>query len=237
MNTTTQKYKYTHPERPLINVPTQVPDDQMPEEDSIGDAGREILGLLAPGGGYLGSLCLFIGGLATFLSVPFIGQIGYLNGPTGSGVLFILCATLSVYITYTRRFFLLYLTGGIAGLMAASDILNATRLGYVVQMALGGGLTASMGGTQDPVVAQMMENTGFSIPAGWIILAAGIGILLMTPGLVRQEEPPEKQGTGAGSSVKAVRMKELENLITMYERGLITREEYQELKREIIGKK
>ena len=110
--------------------------------------------------GYIGSLCLFIGGLTTFFPIPFLGQITYLNGPTGTGFLYLLLAGISAYITYIRKYFLLYISGGLAAVAAGYDILNGTRIGYVMQMALGGGLSASMGGTQDPIVSGMMENAG-----------------------------------------------------------------------------
>ncbi|MFH0968797.1 MAG: hypothetical protein V1862_14055 [Methanobacteriota archaeon] len=204
---------------------------------SIGDVASSALGALATGVGYLGAVCLFIGGLATFFPIPFIGQIGYMNGPTGSGFLFILCALLSIYIIYTSRFFLLYLTGGLAAIAAAFDIYSGTRLGYVAQMALGGGLTPSMGGAVDPVVSSMMQNAGFSIPTSWIILAAGIGILLITPNLAEQK-PEEKQPVQKNrDQILENRMTELDNLITIYERGHINKEEFSQLKKEIMGKK
>jgi len=204
---------------------------------SIGDVATSALGALAMGAGYLGAGCLLIGGLSTFVPIPFIGQIGYLNGPTGSGFLYILCAGLSAYIAYSGRFFLLYLTGGMAAITAGYDILSGTRLGYVVQMALGGGLTPSMGGTPDPIVAGMMQSTGFSIPTGWMVLAAGIGLLLVTPNLA-QQKPEEKQpAQQTRDQILDNRMKELDNLIMIYERGHITKEEFTQLKNEIMGKK
>jgi hypothetical protein len=209
----------------------------MADDIRLEEVADSALGLLAPGAGYIGSLCLFVAGLATFFPVPLAGQIGYLHGPTGSGILYIICAGLSAYITYTRRFFLLYLSGGLAGVMAGYDILNGTRLGYVTQIALGGGFTSSMGGTPDPVITGMMDNTGFSIPAGWMLLAAGIGILILTPSLARQK-PAEKQQAGAArDQVPDTRMKEIDNLINIYERGHITREEFSQLKKEIMERK
>lgn len=209
----------------------------MTDEIRIGDAAGSALTLLAAGAGYTGSLCLFIGGLATFFPVPLVGQIGYLNGPTGSGILFILCACLSAYITWSGRYFLLYLSGGIAGAMAGFDILNATRLGYVVQMALGGGLSASMGGTPDPIVAGMMENSGFSIPTGWMVIAAGIFILMITPSLVQKQQDEKTPVTQTRDQILETRMKELDNLIMIYERGHISRDEFNELKKEIMGRR
>ena len=209
----------------------------MADDMKILDTAETALGMLAMGAGYMGSLCLFIAGLATFLPIPFIGQIGYLHGPTGSGFLYILCAGLSVYITYTGRFFLLYLTGGISAVMAGFDILNGTRLGYVTQMALGGGLTPSMGGTPDPVVSGMMQSTGFSIPPGWIVLAAGIFILLITPNLAQQKQEEKQPVQMTRDQILENRMKELDNLILIYERGHITKEEFTQLKNEIMGRK
>lgn len=211
----------------------------MADDVSLGDVASSALGAAVMGAGYLGSLCLLIGGLSTFFPVPFIGQITYLNGPTGSGFLYILCACLSLYITYSGRFFLLYLSGGLAAVAAGYDILNGTRLGYVVQMTLGGGLTPTMGGTPDPIVSGMMQNVGFSIPTGWMILAAGIFILLITPNLAQKKPEDEKENQPVKSSRDQIlenRMKELDNLILIYERGHITKEEFNQLKKEIMGR-
>lgn len=209
----------------------------MTDDMRMGDVADSALGVLARGAGYLGSLCLLIGGIATFLSVPFIGQIGYLHGPTGSGFLYILCAALSAYITYSGRFFLLYLTGGVAAVMAGFDILNGTRIGYVTQMALGGGLTPSMGGTPDPIVTGMMENTGFSIPTAWMVLSAGIFLLIITPNFARQKQAEQQPAQVTRDQILENRMKELDNLIMIYERGHITKEEFNQLKNEIMRKK
>lgn len=207
------------------------------EDMGIGEAASSVLSILAVGTGYVGSLCLFLAGLSTFFAVPLIGQITYLNGPTGSGFVFLLCAGLSAYITYSGRFFLLYLTGGLAGVMAGLDIYNGTRLGYIVQMTLGGGLTPSMGGSQDPILTGMMESTGFSVPTGWMVLAAGIFILLITPTLAQSkpgDQPPVKE---TRDQILENRMKELDNLMTIYERGHLSKEEFNDLKREIMGQK
>jgi hypothetical protein len=201
------------------------------------DVTSSLLTTLAKGAGYIGSVCLLIGGLSTMVNLPFIGQIGYLNGPTGSGFVYMLLAGISIYITYSGRLFLLYLTGGLAGIMAAYDILKGTRLGYIVQMVLGGGLTGGAGGTQDPIVTGMMQDAGFSIPAGWIALGIGILLLLITPNLSvpKKEEKGVVQQTR--DTILQTRMKELDNLILMYERGHISKEEFHQLKKEIMGKK
>lgn len=207
------------------------------DEMTIGDVASSAMGALATGAGYLGAVLLIIGGLATFFPFPLVGQIGYLNGPTGSGVLYILCALLSIYLVYSGRFFLLYLTGGLAALTAAYDIYSGTRLGYIMQMALGGGLTPSMGGAQDPILTSMMESAGLSIPTGWMVLAAGIGILMITPNLAQQNTEEKTPVKSTHDQILENRMKELDNLIIIYERGHITKDEYNELKKEIMRKK
>jgi hypothetical protein len=207
------------------------------DEVSLGDVASSALGSLALMTGYLGSLCLFLAALSTFFAVPFLGQLTYLNGPTGSGFVYLLCAALSVYVTYTRRFFLLYLTGGLSAVMAGYDVLNGTRLGYVIQMTLGGGLTPSMGGAPDPILTGMMQDTGFSIPTTWMMLAAGIFILVITPNLAQKEPEEVKATPKSRDDILEKRMSELDNLITIYERGHITKEEFTNLKNEIIGKK
>ncbi|MDD1730215.1 MAG: hypothetical protein LUQ50_14245 [Methanospirillum sp.] len=214
----------------------------MADDVSLGDAASSALQVVTQLAGYGGSLCLFIGGLSTFFSIPLIGQITYLNGPTGSGFLYLLVAGLSVYITYTSRFFLLYLSGGLAAVMMGFDILNGTRIGYVMQMALGGGLSASMGGgsgSQDPIVSGMMQNAGFTIPTAWMILAGGIFILLITPSLAqkKQDEKPGNQPVKTTrDQILENRMRELDNLILIYERGHISKEEFDNLKKEIMAR-
>ena len=73
----------------------------------------------------------------------------------------------------------------------------------------------------------MMENAGFTIPTAWLILAGGIMILLITPSLA-QKKPEEKGGAQPAKSkrdqILETRMKELDNLILIYERGHITKE-------------
>lgn len=213
--------------------------EEMSAKDDVrlGDVASSALGVLAMGTGYLGSLCLFIAGLSTFFAVPFIGQITYLNGPTGSGFVYLLCAGLSVYITYSGRFFLLYLSGGVSAVTAAYDVFSGTRLGYVVQMTLGGGLTPSMGGAPDPILSGMMQDTGFSIPVGWMVLAAGIFVLLITPNLAQQKTKEPETAQKTRDTILENRMSELDNLITIYERGHITKEEFSDLKKEIMGRK
>jgi hypothetical protein len=211
----------------------------MADNVSLGDTASSVLNGVTTVAGYLGSLCLFIGGLATFFPMPLIGQITYLNGPTGTGFLYLLIAGLSAYITYAGRFFLLYVSGGLAAVAAGFDIFNGTRLGYVMQMALGGGLSASNGGTQDPIVSGMMQNAGFSIPTAWIILAGGIFILLITPNLVQKKTDDNVGNQPAKSKrdqILETRMKELDNLILIYERGHISKEEFDRLKTEIMSR-
>ena len=89
----------------------------------------------------------------------------------------------------------------------------------------------------DPVLSGMMENAGFSIPIGWIVLAAGIGILLAAPNLAQQKKEVIPQGKQPRDKILENRMKELDNLITIYERGHITKEEFNQLKKEIMGRK
>jgi hypothetical protein len=211
----------------------------MADDVNIGDVASSALDAVTLLAGYVGSLCLFIGGLTTFFPVPLLGQITYLNGPTGTGVVYLLIAGIAAYITYTRKFFLLYICGGLAAVAAGYDILNGTRLGYVMQMALGGGLSASMGGAQDPIVSGVMQNAGFTIPTAWIVLAGGIFILCITPSLVQKKEE-ENKGTQPTKTkrdqILENRMKELDNLILIYEKGHITKEEFNKLKTDIMSR-
>ncbi|HWQ66016.1 MAG TPA: hypothetical protein VN372_03995 [Methanospirillum sp.] len=200
---------------------------------SLGDVAGSAMTALALITGYLGAAGLFLGGLSTLIEFPIIGQIHYMNGQTGTGVLYIITALASGYLVYTRRYIFLYLTGGIAGVLVAYDILNGTRIGYIIGMALGGGLTGSMGGAQDPIVSEMMKSAGFSIPLAWMVLAGGIFLLLITPNMAEQKPSGQKQIPQKNDSLES-RLKEIDNLILIYERGHITKEEFSELKKEIM---
>jgi hypothetical protein len=207
------------------------------DDFSFADITSSASDALAIGCGYLGAGCLFIGGLSTFFPVPFIGQVPYLDGPTGSGFLYIICALLSMYLVYAGRFYLLYFTGGIAAFAVGYDIYAGTRLGYVMQKVFGGSLTASMGSTPDPIVAGMMQNAGFSIPNTWIILAVGIGLLMIVPNFARSKTGDTLPVQQTRDQVLDNRLKEVNNLITIYERGHITKEEFNQLKKEIMEKR
>ena len=207
------------------------------ENDTIGDETSSVLDIVARGAGYIGAVCLFIGGLSAIFPVPLVGQITFFNGPSGSGILYILLAALSMYLVYSGRLFLLYLTGGLAALTAGLDILNRTRLGYIVNMVLGGGLSGGMGGAQDPIVTGMMQNPSLSIPTGWVLIGAGILILLITPSLKNQKSEEKSDKKDVDESILHKRLKELDNLIQMYERGHISKEEFHQLKNEIMNKK
>ena len=211
----------------------------MADDVNIGDVASSALDAVTLLAGYVGSLCLFIGGLTTFFPVPLLGQITYLNGPTGTGVVYLLIAGIAAYITYTRKFFLLYICGGLAAVAAGYDILNGTRLGYVMQMALGGGLISFYGRGPGSNSIGSDAKCGFTIPTAWIVLAGGIFILCITPSLVQKKEE-ENKGTQPTKTkrdqILENRMKELDNLILIYEKGHITKEEFNKLKTDIMSR-
>jgi hypothetical protein len=70
----------------------------------------------------------------------------------------------------------------------AYDVYSATTIGYAMQMLLSGGLTPSMGGQMDPIMAQMMQNTELSIPVSWIVLGVGTLLMILTPQLEKKEK-------------------------------------------------
>lgn len=183
--------------------------------------------------GYIGVLALFIGGLAMYVDFPVIGRITCLYCPTSSGYVYIILALISAFLVYSNRIKFLYLTGGLAFLLLAYDAYSATTLGYAVQMLISGGLTPSMGGQMDPVMAKMMENTNLSIPLGWIVLAAGALLLILAPQFVGKGE--EKTPLDPREANLKERMQELDKIVKMYKEGDLSKQEFSHLKEEILG--
>ncbi|MDD1725005.1 MAG: hypothetical protein LUQ07_07735 [Methanospirillum sp.] len=186
--------------------------------------------------GYIGVVALLIGGVAMYLELPIIGRITCLYCPTQSGILYIILAIVAGFLIYKGLYKFLYLTGGLAFVFMAWDVYSATSIGYALSMIMSGGLTPSMGGGQiDPVMANMMQNTQFSIPTGWIVVGIGALLMIIVPQI---EQKTKEQSTGSPREVNLrERMQELDKLVRMYKEGDLSKQEFARLKEEIIGQK
>ncbi|PWR73299.1 SHOCT domain-containing protein [Methanospirillum stamsii] len=183
--------------------------------------------------GYIGVVALLIGGIAMYVDLPVIGRVTCLYCPTPSGYFYIILALASAFLLYSGWTKLLYLTGGLAFVLMAYDGYSSTTMGYAVQMLLSGGLTPSMGGQMDPVMAQMMQNTDLSIPVGWIVTALGALLLILVPKI--EADTDEKAPANPREANLQERMKELDKIVAMYKDGDLSKQEFNRLKEDILG--
>ena len=183
--------------------------------------------------GYIGATALLIGGIAMYVELPIIGRVTCLYCPTASGYIYVILAFVTGFLLYAEKIKLLYLTGGLAFLLMAYDVYSATTIGYAMQMFLSGGLTPSMGGQMDPVMAQMIQNTKLSIPIAWIIIGIGALLMILAPQIETKDE--EKKPADPREEKLQERIRNLDQIVKMYRDGDISREELSQLKKEIFS--
>lgn len=183
--------------------------------------------------GYIGSVALIIGGLAMYVDFPIIGKVTCLYCPTLSGILYILLAIAAIFFIYKGKIKLLYLTGGLAFVLLAFDVYKATTIGYALQTLFSGGFSPSTGGQMDPVMTQMIQNTDLSIPVGWIIIVLGALLMILAPQIATKKE--EKIPLNPREVNLKERMQELDKIINMYKDGDLSKQEFSQLKDEILG--
>jgi len=193
----------------------------------------KVTGIIQKLAGYIGAIALLAGGIAMYVELPVIGRVTCLYCPTASGYLYILLALAAAFLVYAEKIKFLYLTGGLAFLLLAYDVYSATTIGYAMQMVLSGGLTPSMGGQMDPVMAQMIQNTELSIPIAWIIIGIGALLMIMAPQIETKDE--EKKPADPREDKLQERIRNLDQIVKMYRDGDISRQELSQLKKEIFS--
>lgn len=186
--------------------------------------------------GYIGAVALLVGGVTMYLELPIIGRITCLYCPTPSGIAYMILAIIASFLIYHGWFKFLYLTGGLAFIFMAWDVYSATSIGYALSMIMSGGLTPSMGGGElDPVMANMMQNTQFSIPIAWIVIGVGALLMIIAP-QVEQKKDQESTRSPREENLRE-RMQELDKLVKMYKEGDLSKQEFIRLKEEILGQR
>ena len=193
----------------------------------------KVTGIIQKLAGYIGAIALLTGGIAMYVELPVIGRVTCLYCPTASGYLYILLALATAFLVYAEKIKFLYLTGGFAFLLLAYDVYSATTIGYAMQMVLSGGLTPSMGGQMDPVMAQMIQNTELSIPIAWIIIGIGALLMILAPQIETKDE--EKKPADPREDKLQERIRNLDQIVKMYRDGDISRQELSQLKKEIFS--
>lgn len=158
---------------------------------------RQILGLV-------GSLILFIGVFTPIISLPIVGSMNYFQNGRGDGVIILVLAAFSVFLTLTKRYrFLLFTGGGSLAILAFTFINFQYRMSQMQSQ-----MKESMANNPFGGLGEAMLNT-VQIQWGWAVLIIGAALLIAaallkpTPSEIESEQTNETLtfgGVGGGAS-------------------------------------
>ena len=158
---------------------------------------RQILGLV-------GSLILFIGVFTPIISLPIVGSMNYFQNGRGDGVIILVLAVFSVFLTLTKRYrFLLFTGGGSLAILAFTFINFQYRMSQMQSQ-----MKESMANNPFGGLGEAMLNT-VQIQWGWAVLIIGAALLIAaallkpTPSEIESEQTDETLtfgGIGGGAS-------------------------------------
>lgn len=117
--------------------------------------------------GYTGSALLLVGAFLPLVSLPIVGNISYMRGGQGDGILIVILAAASFWIVAKEAYRGLWLTGAIS-----LCIIGFTFFRFQRAMS---GLQDSM--TDNPIGAVI--GNMFQLQWGWVVLVAGAVLLLV----------------------------------------------------------
>ncbi len=127
---------------------------------------RQILGLI-------GSLILFIGVFTPIISLPIVGSMNYFQNGTGDGVIILVLAAFSVFLTLTKRYkFLLFTGEGSLAILAFTFINFQVRMSQMKSQMKGSMANNPFGG-----LGEAMLNT-VQIQWGWAVLIVGAALVI-----------------------------------------------------------
>ncbi len=158
---------------------------------------RQILGLV-------GSLILFIGVFTPIISLPIVGSMNYFQNGRGDGVIILVLAAFSVFLTLTKRYrFLLFTGGGSLAILAFTFINFQYRMSQMQSQ-----MKESMANNPFGGLGEAMLNT-VQIQWGWAVLIIGAALLIAaallkpTPSEIESEQTDKTLtfgGVGGGAS-------------------------------------
>jgi hypothetical protein len=141
---------------------------------------RQILGLV-------GSVILFLGVFAPIVSVPIVGNINYFQNGKGDGVIILWLAVISVFLTLTKRYRVLLITGvGSLAVLAFTFINFQGRMSSARSEMREGMANNPFRGLGDAMLSTVQ------IQWGWAVLIIGAVLLLASAVLKEDGAQPEK---------------------------------------------
>lgn len=142
---------------------------------------RQVLGLV-------GSLILFIGVFTPIISLPIVGSMNYFQNGRGDGVIILVLAVFSVFLTLTKRYrFLLFTGGGSIAILAFTFINFQYRMSQIQSQMKEGLANNPFAG-----LGETMLNS-VQIQWGWAILIIGAGLLIAAAFLKPTEADAEPE--------------------------------------------
>lgn len=135
---------------------------------------RQILGLA-------GSLILFLGVFAPIVRAPIFGSISYFNNGTGDGVVIIILAAISAYLTFSKNYFGLLIAGALS-----LAVLGFTFLMF--RMRIASMIKEAQAASRDNPFASIGESmlSTVQLDWGWGVLIVGAS-LLIAAGVVKAD--------------------------------------------------
>jgi uncharacterized membrane protein YidH (DUF202 family) len=132
--------------------------------------------------GLAGSVILFIGVFTPIISLPIVGGMNYFQNGRGDGVIVLLVAILSAFLTLAKRYrFLLFTGGGPLAILALTFIVFQVRISQMQTE-----MKKSMGNNPFAGLGDAMMNS-VQISWGWAVLIIG-AVLLIAAALVHRRE-------------------------------------------------
>ncbi|MEO6484686.1 MAG: hypothetical protein ABIO54_04175 [Pyrinomonadaceae bacterium] len=166
------------------SMATTTPAAREPESDIRSDVASlglssvplpQILGLA-------GSAILFVGVFMPIISLPIVGSMNYFQNGRGDGVIILLIAILSGFLSLGKRYrFLLYTGGGSLIILALTFIFFQVRMSQAQAE-----MKKSMGNNPFAGLGDAMMNS-VQISWGWAVLILG-AVLLIAAALIKREE-------------------------------------------------
>ena len=156
------------PEEP---PPTMVREQRVIEvHQTEGMTNRQIMGLA-------GSLILLAGVFAPILSIPIAGQLNYFRNGTGDGVFVLIMAIISLVVTLTKKYGLLWATG-----LGSLAVMVFTFVHFHLTMSgVKADLDVDLADNPFRGLADMAVQS-IQLQWGWGVLLVGVLLLLITAG-------------------------------------------------------
>ena len=123
---------------------------------------------------YVGSLVLLGGVFAPIVRVPILGTVNYFQNGRGDGVIVLVLAVISLYLTATKQYRKLWATG-----LASAAVLTFTFIAFQVRVSdIKSTMNRDLEGNPFRGLADVAVQ-GIQLEWGWILLVVGAGMIML----------------------------------------------------------